>query len=497
MDEKAAEARWWRRYGDPVLDRLVQQALAANLDVLTAAAKVREARAQLGLTQADRYPTLDAQAEATRGDPGRTQPSVGSPRSTFRVAGVLAYEVDLWGRLSDASEAARARLLQTTFGAQAVQIQLITDLVTGYFDLRALEQQIRTTQDTIEARREAYRLEQVHYRAGATTELTLHQAEAELAQAQAQLPSLRRQAEQARRALAILAGQSPAQVVTPAELQSVPLTGLAFSTALPERLPSELLERRPDIRAAEAGLIAANADIGVVRAAWLPRLNLAASAGSGATELSDLFSGPATLWQLGASLFAPLLDFGRREAGIETAEARRELAELQYRATVRDAFREVGDAWTLLETASERLAALDRQVKALGATLELAERRYRNGYSPYLEVLDARRALFAAELARIEAMRDRLTATALLYKALGGGWQADDGEAVARLATQPASSARGFPALRVLYDLTHFRDGLRMGDHSASRRVGHAALDAVDDLKLAIDIGSDGLAGEE
>jgi multidrug efflux system outer membrane protein len=421
MQAQAGQARWWQRYDDPVLDRLVAQALESNLDVLAAAARVREARAQLGLARADRYPTLDAQADAARSDQGELQP--GGPRNSFRVAGVLAYEVDLWGRLSSASEAARARLLQTTFSAQAVQLQLVTDLVTSYFDLRALEQQVRTTLATIEARREAHRLEQVQYRAGATTELTLHQAEAELAQTQAQLPHLRRQAAQVRRALAILAGQSPEQVVTPAELELVPLNRFAFSTALPQRLPSELLERRPDIRAAEAGLVAANADIGTVRAAWLPRLNLAASLGSGATEFSHLFSGPAMLWQLGSSLFAPLFDFGRREAQIETAEARRELAELQYRAAVRDAFREVGDAWTLLETASERLGALDRQVKALEAALVLADSRYRNGYSPYLEVLDARRALFAAELARIEARRDRLSATALLYKALGGGWQ--------------------------------------------------------------------------
>lgn len=426
MEEAATEARWWRRYGDPALDQLVEQALASNLDVLAAATRVREARAQLGLTQADRYPTLDAQADASRSDPGLTQAGATGPRNSFRIAGVLAYEVDLWGRLSGATEAAHARLLQTTHGAQAVQIQLVTDLVTAYFDLRALEDQVRITRDSIDARREAYRLEQAHFRAGATTELTLHQAEAELAQAQAQLPGLSRQAEQARRALAILVGESPAAVFAAQELKPLPLTGLAFSPTLPSRLPSELLERRPDLRAAEAGLKAASIDVDVARTAWLPRLNLAATAGSGAARTSDLFSGPALVWQLGASLFSPLLDFGRRGAAIETAEARRELAELQYRATIRDAFREVGDAWSLLKTATERLTALERQVKALKASLGLAEKRYRNGYSPYLEVLDARRALFTAELARVEAIRDRFTATALLYKTLGGGWLADD-----------------------------------------------------------------------
>jgi multidrug efflux system outer membrane protein len=201
------------------------------------------------------------------------------------------------------------------------------------------------------------------------------------------------------------------------------LSSIGFSTGMVQRLPSELLERRPDIRAAEAGLMAANARIGAARAAWFPTLDLVATMGSGALNAGNLFSGPAALWQVGASVLAPVFDFGRRRAEVDTAEARREGAELQYRATVRNAFREVGDAWTLLDTANTRLEALNRQVVALEAGAVQAERRYANGYSPFLELLDARRALFDAQLAQADATRDRFAATAMLFKAMGGGWE--------------------------------------------------------------------------
>jgi multidrug efflux system outer membrane protein len=424
MDAQAEWARWWTRYQDPTLDRLVSDALSSNLDVGIAAARIVEARAMLGLREAERYPTLDAQADVSRGEPnGNLMANGGGPRTSYRVAGVLSYEVDLWGRLARSTEAARAELLQVSFAAEAVRLGLVTDIVTGYFDLRALQHQVRTTEATIDARRQALKLEQSRYRNGAIPELTLRQAEAELARAEAQLPVLRGQATQRARALAVLTGMSAAQVMEPPALKPVDLSSIVFSPTVAERLPSELLERRPDIRAAEAGLVAANAQIGVARAAWFPRLNLATTIGSGALTAGSLFSGPAGLWQVGASVLAPVLDFGRRRSEVNSAEARRDIAEMQYRSTVRNSFREVGDAWTMLDSANRRLEALNRQVTALNSGVSLAERRYANGYSPFLELLDARRALYDAQLAQSDAMRDRLTATAVLFKAMGGGWE--------------------------------------------------------------------------
>jgi multidrug efflux system outer membrane protein len=424
MDAQAEWARWWTRYRDPILDQLVADALANNLDVNIAVARIAESRAMLGFREAGRYPTLAAQLDVNRGLTNPNLPGSGSEaRTSYGIAGVLDYEVDLWGRLARSTEAARAELLQVTFAAEAVRLGLITDLVTGYFDLRMLQQQIHTTRATILARQQALALQQSRFRNGAIPELTLRQSEAELAHAQAQLPLLEGQASQRARALAVMIGLPATQVMEPLALRSTDLSSIHFSTVLAHRLPSELLERRPDIRASEAGLMAANAEIGVARSSWFPRVNLAAMTGSTALASGSLFSSPAGVWQVGASVLAPVLDFGRRRSEIATTVARRDIAELQYRATIRNAFREVGDAWALLESSNQRLEALNRQVAALNSGVELAERRYDNGYSPFLELLDARRALYDAQLAQSDAMRDRLIATAVLFKVLGGGWE--------------------------------------------------------------------------
>ena len=415
---------WWQRYGDPVLDRLVEEALENNLDVGLAAARVGEARTILGFRDAERYPTIGAFAEVERDDPGLTG---SGPGTEMVVAGNLSYEVDLWGRLSRDAESARANLLGTAYARDAVRLAVVTDVVASYFDYRAVAEQIEITEDTIASREESLEVERSRYRSGATTELAVRQAEAELQTSRAELPGLRAEAMRGRRALAILVGDSGAVLRGLDDLGDHGLPSLPDGvTELPALLPSDLVERRPDIRAAEAFLVAANADIGVARAEWFPRVDLLAVAGTGATAAGDLFTGPATLWELFGSVSAPILDFGRRQASISEAEVGREIAELQYRATILESFREVGDAWTLLESAAERLEARIAEVEALVDVVDLAERRYRGGYSPYLEVLDARRALFSAELSRTAAARDRLVATATLYKALGGGWDLDD-----------------------------------------------------------------------
>ncbi|MCC5811662.1 MAG: efflux transporter outer membrane subunit [Ectothiorhodospiraceae bacterium] len=419
-----AHARWWTRYQDPVLDRLIEEASDNNLDIGLAAARVAEARAIRGFRQAERYPTVDLFAEAEREDPGLTGGSIGNE---FTVAAALNYEVDLWGRLSRDAEAARAELLATAYSRDAIQLAVITDVVSTYIAYRALSEQIQITESTIASRQESLDLERSRFDSGATTELATRQAEAELETSRAELPALRGEAAQLRRSLAILVGDSRAVLNGLNNLGDSGLPTLPDAmNKLPDLLPSELLERRPDIRAAEAFLIAANADIGVARAEWFPRVNLLGIFGTGATDAGDLFTGPSMLWELFGGLTAPILDFGRRQASVSSAEVRREMAEIQYRATILDAFREVGDAWTLLITADERLQARDREVSARVEVVRLAERRYAGGFSPYLEVLDARRALFDAELSRTAAGRDRLLAVAALYRALGGGWEQDD-----------------------------------------------------------------------
>ncbi|WP_038054215.1 efflux transporter outer membrane subunit [Thioalkalivibrio sp. ALJ1] len=414
---------WWEMFEDPILDRLVREALENNIETEIAAARVVQARAVLGLERAERHPQLDGVIEVEREDPG-----IGGdgPETDLAVFGRLSYEVDLWGRLARSEEAARAQLLGTAFTRDAVRLAVMSDVVSTYFDYRATREQIDTTEDTIQSLIEALGLERSRLESGATTDLTVRQAEAELETSRAGLPSLEAEAERLRRALAVLVGDSEAVVEGLDSLGDHGLEELPETLdGLPHSIPSDLLVRRPDIRAAEASLIAANANIGVARAEWLPSLNLAALLGNEVNRPSQFFTGAAGLWEISAQSVAPILDFGRRQATIEGVEVERDIAELEYQGAIQDAVVEVADAWSELRAQHERVAIYQREVAARIEVVRLAERRYLGGFVGYLEVLDARRALFEARLTLTDASRDRLAATADLYRALGGGWAGD------------------------------------------------------------------------
>lgn len=428
-ERSANRAEWWRRYDDPALEELVTRATRDNLDLREQTARVREARARLGLSEAQQLPRLDLQADAARQRTSEAAAATGPGgiSNDFRIAGALAYELDLWGRLESATEAARGRLLESAFTREAVRLSVITDVVTTYFELRAAERQLEIAERTVDSRERSLEIERARYEGGESSRLPLRQAEAELETTRARIPPIRERINRLESALTVLVGGSPREIMHAGRgsTDGTPLDEIRLPGERPDRLPSELLERRPDIRAAEGNLIAANADIGAAQAEWFPSVNLSALIGSRAAETGDLFSGEARTWSIGGSLLTPLVDFGRIRARVETAEAVREQAEIGYARTVRTAFREVRDALTLYEAANERLAARRRQVQALKDNLETAERRYEGGYTSFIEVLDARRGLLDAELALTEAIRDRFTATASLYKALGGGWSDD------------------------------------------------------------------------
>lgn len=425
--ERASWQAWWTRFDDPVLDRLVERALDDNLDIRLEAQRLLEARAQLGLRRAEQYPTVEGQAEAARqNQPATTAPlpQAAGPGNRFALTGTLAYEVDLWGRLARREEAAEALLRSSLFTRDAVQLNVVTDVVATYFDLRATERQLSVTRRTLDARERAFELERIRFENGETDALALRQAESEVATLRARIPPLRERVRTLESALGLLVGLSPAELLETMDFGGAALSDLRLPEAVPEVLPSELLARRPDIRSAEASLIAANAQIGAAEAARLPNLNLTAFLGSTATELDELFSGPAETWGLGASVLGPLVDFGRNQARVDTAEARREQAETRYRRTVAVAFREVRDALVVAETTAARVEAVRRQVEALRETRRLARVRYEEGLTGFIEVLDAQRQLLEAELTLAQALRDRLTATATLFKAMGGGWRA-------------------------------------------------------------------------
>ncbi|MES1939538.1 NodT family RND efflux system outer membrane lipoprotein [Salinisphaera sp. T5B8] len=436
-------AYWWTRYRDPVLNELIDDALDDNLDVALQAARFREARAQLGLTNADLYPSISAQAQAARqkssyigqGGAGSGSsgvgagaggssgtPTAGRRSDYFSVAATLSYELDVFGGLRRASEQARAALLSSAYTQDSIRLGVVSDVVTNYMSLRAVERQIRVTKETIATRERGLELDQQRYKYGAIDKLTLLQTRSLLETARSQLPPLEQQASELRSALAILTGRSPAEILAGAEIDDGSFEDLHLPDDLPVVIPSLLVERRPDIRAAEAQLIAANASVGVAKAQFFPTFDLTAMIGTEAIDVDDLFEPYSETQSIAGTITAPILDFGRRQANYETAIAQKEAAEISYRQTLRQAFAEVRDALVAVNLTDERVESVQRQVDAYRETVELAQIRYDVGRTAFFDVLDAQRQLFSAQLDLAEAIRDRFTATADLFKALGGGW---------------------------------------------------------------------------
>lgn len=430
---------WWRGFGDPAVVALVEESLNANNDLQLAATRVAEARALLTGRQAERYPLLEVEGAAVRQESSEETVTGGTrggrPFNDLKVGGVLSYELDLWGRLANASEAARARLMASAANREAVRLAVIGEVANGYFNLRALDRQIGIAERTVASRRESVALQRARFEGGEVDELALRQAESELAAAESELPRLRQQRARQRNAMAVLLGRDPRQMLQDDIVVANTIDAIDAPASVPAGRPADLIVRRPDIAAAEQELVASNAEIGVARAAFLPRVSFVGLLGLQSASGGDLFQGSASTWQLGGSLVGPLLDFGRAEALVNQAEARQRQALIAYRQTIQTAFQEVLDALAGLRGAEERLQAQTRQVAALGSTTELARLRFEGGVSSYLEVLDAERRLFATELNLVETQRDRLQSTVDLYRALGGGWQGVSNSQAATAAT--------------------------------------------------------------
>lgn len=424
----ALDARWWTRFDDPVLDALIAAAEQHNQDLRLAVARVDEARALAGIAQADLLPSLNASAQGSRarGSTVGLQPAPGRPIvEDKQAAATLSFELDLWGKLRRANEAAQASLLASQANRDAVRLTLLAQVAQGYFSLRALDEQFSLAESTLATRQQALLLQEKRFKGGITSELDYRQAQAEAAVAAAAVPALAQQAQQAESALAVLVGRSPRDIVAGGLPRGKAIGALTAPPAVPAGLPSSLLTRRPDLQAAEQNLVAANARIGVARAAFLPSISLTGLLGSESVALNNLFNGPAATWSFAANLAMPLFDFGKTAAGVDAASARQRQALAQYQLAIQTAFKEAQDALVAHRKTREAAEARATQVGALKRSLRLARLRYDNGYSSYLEVLDAERGLFQAELDAIDAQRQRLSATVELYKALGGGWQAD------------------------------------------------------------------------
>jgi len=411
--EGDVQARWWEAFGDPGLSRLVDSALANNVDVALAAARLEELAAQARLAQAQRLPEVDGGFGKQR--ERSINPAFGVPELQTASEWVLqaSYDVDLFGRLRQADAAARATLLATRAAQADVRLAVAAGAARGWFALRALDARLATLRATLEARRATLRVVGRRAGAGYASKLELAQAEAEEQATAQQLPATELAIRRAEDALCVLLGDTPHAI----ERGGAPGATLP---GVPAALPSALLRRRPDIVEAEERVVAADRALDAARAAFMPDVKLAASFGEARSSL--LPSNPIDVWSFGASVLAPLLDAGRLKAQEDAVAARRDAAAFAYRRTALKAFAEVEDALAATEHARAQHEALAAERGALERALALAQRRYRAGYASFLEQLDAQRQLLAVELALAQSDADRHDAAVALFQALGGGW---------------------------------------------------------------------------
>ena len=411
---------WWQVYDDPALQALIRTALENNLDVRIAAVRIEQSRDLLGSSRLAQLPQISASASQSRAKTSAylISPSVPRERDTDTVQLGASWEIDLWGRLRRSTEAARADLLSADYARDGVMVGLVGDVASAYFNLLALDEQLDITRRTVATREKFVELTRARHERGVVSGLDVATAEAQLATAKANIPDLERQIAQSEDALSILLGGFPAAIT-----RGTVATQTVSAPVPPVGLPSTLLERRPDIRQAEAGLIAANARVGAAKAALFPTLSLTGALGSQSTALDGLFTGPAQVWSLGGSLLLPLLDAQRNLFQVDLADARKREAILQYQKTLQGAFRDVADALIARTKSAEFEQAQVEQAEALRRAHEIALARYRIGFSSYFDVINAARDLFTAELSLSGARRNTRLAAVQLYRALGGGWQ--------------------------------------------------------------------------
>ena len=412
---------WWRLYSDATLDELVANGQKTNADLRLAAARVQEAEGVLREARAAFFPDVTAGYSFTRSRVSATgvpPPPAGTiMRPSHQLLASTNFELDFWGRFARATEAAQANLLGNRLGQDVVAITLAGGIAQAYFALRSLDAQITVLDNSIRVRRDSFDIAKARLDAGLAPELDVYQAQGALSDALVQKRDAERSRALIEHQLAQLSGRLDLKLAS-GDVFALPLVPVP-----PAGLPSTLLDRRPDIRQAEEALVAANAQIGIARAALFPTLSLTAAAGAQSAELDTLLTTGARIWTLGFGLALPIFDAGRREARVDQARARREQAVAGYQRAIETGFREVSDALVNVEQTGASEAELLARLEAARNALELSTLRYQSGYSPYLEVLDAQRTANDAELAFVRNRQARLAFSVDLMKALGGGWK--------------------------------------------------------------------------
>jgi multidrug efflux system outer membrane protein len=412
------DEKWWEVFQDKELQDLIRTALQNNYDVRIAAARVLEAQAQLGITRADQLPTLGVGGGITSQQSPKQGPIPSFETTEGQLTASAAWNLDFWGRYRRATEAARANLLASEWARKQVIATLVANVAAGYFQLRQLDLQLEISQRTLASRQDSLQLTQTLEQHGIQSLLDVRQAEQLVYTAAAEVPDLERQIAQREDAISILLGNNPGDIP-----RGVKLTEQPHVPEVPAGLPSSLLARRPDIVQAEQVLIAANAQIGVARAAYFPQISLTGNAGFESTALTNLFTGPAGLWTLGGSLTQPIFQGGRLKSNVRLAEARQQEAVLAYQQAIKGAFRDVSDALVAYRKNREFRMQQEHLVESAQDAARLSEVRFKAGTTDYLEVLTNETNAFSAELGLAQAQGNELIALVQLYQALGGGWK--------------------------------------------------------------------------
>lgn len=429
-----ANLQWWKQLGDPVLDALIEEALHHNKDLKVAMARVWEFYARLGIVAADLLPTVTANGTALRNELS-AQTSflpVGFPRTynAYALTLNLSYEVDLWGRVRSATEASLADLFREVDVRRGVVLSLVTNVANTYMLMRQYDKQLSIAKQTLKSRIESFDLAVARYEGGLTSELEVMQAASEVEDARAQVVQFEILVPQQENLLSFLIGHNPEAIV-----RGPPIDDLTLPPVIPEGLPSDLLDQRPDIMAAEQSLIAANARTGEAKALFFPQISLTGSYGNESLALHELFTSPTRAWTYGVNIIQTLFDGGKIYSQIDQAEAIKCEAYYDYLSKIQNAFREVDDALITHKLTVQLVLVEKERVRVLAEYLKLANMRYEEGQTDYLNVLDAERQLFNGQLDYAAAQSNSFITLINVYAALGGGWVIDsDSEAISDFA---------------------------------------------------------------
>jgi multidrug efflux system outer membrane protein len=421
-DEEAADVvntRWWTQFEDPVLDALIDDALQANLDVRSAAARVEQFAARLNITRSDFFPQVGYGATGDRqgiSNDRAAEIGIDSVTTSYEATINVGWELDVWGRIRRASESARAQLLAAEESRRTVIMSLVSSVATSYVSLRRLDRQLEIAIQTRDLRGESLDLFRLQFSGGVIGQLQLSQIKSEYELAVSAVPIIERDIAILENLIGVLLGRNPGPIPRGKTIDELTLV------QVPEGVPSDLLLRRPDIRQAEQNLISNNAQIGVARAAYFPRISLTGLAGFVSGDLGDWFNSDSVAWAAGASVSGNIFTGGRISGGVQQAEARQQESLFNYRQSILTALQEVEDALISTQKAREKLISEGRRVEALTEYARIARLRYDNGFTSYIEVLDSQRSLFGAELNYVDTQKDVYVGLINTYKAMGGGW---------------------------------------------------------------------------